>query len=316
MTISEVGSLKGAFLASSDGIIFYILQLEAIKLCFLFVYRGSTTLSPRGSKIRKVLSPMSATNNYDNVFISPSFSKLQSPIRVSADNVLIDLVDEPRYSDMKWSKRFENNSKPVAYTVDLTAPKSASSKTPENKKNGYEYVTRFSSTLDSLTTKSPIQNRLKHRTKFSPIFKTPKYSSSRLNTPSLDYSIRLDEKRQYQMLLDNHAQNNSSIYGTPVGSLFNRSRMLVDLARTPNRKPLEIIDLTNDAGKLSTKDTVIKILDDFETDPAPIEDSDSDVEILPSPPSPKPFFKIRPVNTLKTVVDTSKVAREEWLSDL
>lgn len=285
----------------------------------MLVYRGSTAFSPRGPKIRKALSPMSA-NNYDNIFISSS-SKLQNPIRVSADNVLIDLVDEPvtKYSDMKWSKRLESNSKPIAYTVDLTVPKNSSARTPETKKNGYEYVTRFSSTLDSLTTKSPIQNRLKHRSKFSPIFKTPKYSSSRLNTPSLDYSIRLDDKRKYQMLLDSFAKNNSlnntSIYGTPVGS-FNRSRMLVDLARTPNKKSLEVIDLTNDTGKLSTKDTVIKILDDFDSDPAAIEDSDSDVEILPNPPSPKPFFKIRPVNTLKTVVDTSKVAREEWLIDV
>lgn len=52
---------------------------------------------------------------------------------------------------------------------------------------------------------------------------------------SLDYSIRLDDKMQYKKLLERAASNegnDTSIYSTPVGKLFNYDTANASLSRT------------------------------------------------------------------------------------
>lgn len=201
---------------------------------------------------------------------------------------------------------------------DLSVTKSIRSTTEKKldaKRNNFEYITRFSSVNDP-------QNGSRAKRLSSPISKN--YRSSRpslrstFSSPTLDHSVRLEEKKKYQKLLDAvNLQNsfNSSVYGTPIGSFYNRSQRLVDLAKSPKRH-LGVIDLTESSKtKLSTKDRLIKVLDDFEESEV-IEDSDSDVEILPNPPSPKPDIKVEPINSLKTVIDTSKASHHKWLDDL
>lgn len=130
---------------------------------------------------------------------------------------------------------------------------------------------------------------------------------------SLNYSIRLDDKLQYQKLLEKATNNDSSIYSTPIGNVFqyntlnssSRGRQMVDMA----------IKSTNSPG-LSVKKTIEKVLNNFESDPVLIKDSDSDSDIIfLNPPSPKPDIKVDPVNSLKKIVDTSVETKPDWIED-
>lgn len=63
----------------------------------------------------------------------------------------------------------------------------------------------------------------------------PKKSGRRPTFGSLEYSIRLDDKIQYKKLLEKAAKNesnDSSIYGTPIGKLFNYDTANTTLTRT------------------------------------------------------------------------------------
>lgn len=153
-------------------------------------------------------------------------------------------------------------------------------------------------------------------------------------SPVLDQTFRLDEKMKYKELLEKAAPNIStgfkspndsfSKYHTPTGKLFNfgstRGRQMLDACRT-KPKVVDSIDLTSSKfestkPKLSTKETIIKILDDFDSEPVTVKDSDSDIEILPSSPSPTPDIKVDRVNSLKVVIDTSEASHSHWLEEL
>lgn len=70
-------------------------------------------------------------------------------------------------------------------------------------------------------------------------------------------------------------------------------------------------------GRMSTKDTIRKVLGDLENETVTIKDSDSDSDVVfVTPPSPKPDFKVDPVNSFKKVVDTAEQAKPEWLENL
>ncbi|XP_044268035.1 sentrin-specific protease 1-like [Tribolium madens] len=282
--------------------------------------RGSDTNSHfKSPKHRKILSSMANNILEDDIFTSPLRSNRHEAV-VLDDEDDIRVASKP--IDIKTSRKSRENRWETNGTDDLRFLKSIKSTTEKKldaKRNNVEYITRFATSYEP-------HNGVKAKSRVSPISRNVRSGRSSLSnsfsTPTLDYSIRLDDKKKYEMLLDNVATlqnsysfNNSSTYGTPVGSLFNRSRRLVELAKSPNKKPVEVIDLTENKRKLSTKDTVIKVLDDFESEEV-IEDSDSDVEILPNPPSPKPDIKVPPINSLKTVVDTSKPTHQKWLQDI
>lgn len=151
-----------------------------------------------------------------------------------------------------------------------------------------------------------------------------------VHSAALDQTFRLDEKLKYKELLEKavpstsfYSSNDSfSKYRTPVGKLFSlgglRGRQMVNSCRKRTGKIVESIDLTDSekSGKLSTKETIIKVLDDFEPEPIVVKDSDSDVEILPSPPTPPPDIKVDRVNSLKTVLDTCEETKSDWLEEL
>lgn len=150
------------------------------------------------------------------------------------------------------------------------------------------------------------------------------------------YTTRLDDKKEFQNLLESHLSlenslNNSSQYLTPNSCLSkydftSRGRRLVNLSRQNSKNNSAVghlIDLTREeqngsssSGKLSVRDKIKKVLCSFDDEPVEIQDSESDVEVLPRPPSPEHDFKIEPVNSFKKIVDTSYVNNQRWLADL
>jgi hypothetical protein len=289
----------------------------------------------KSPKHRKILSSMSNNILEDDCFASPLRTSVLRPFNSTERALVIDddedvrPVTKPIDIKVPRDRKSSENRLKVNGNDDLSFLKTIKSTTEKRldaKKTGVEYITRFTSGYEPLATKSPnMQNGTKPKSKITPKRSARSSLNSSMASPTLDYSIRLDDKKKYQMLLDNLAMqnsfnstmNSSSSYGTPVGTMFNRSRRLVEMCKSPKQKSFDVVDLTNEnKTKLSTKDRVIKVLDDFESETLVIEDSDSDVEVLPSPPSPKPDIKVPPVNSLKAVIDTSRAARHEWLDDL
>uniref|UniRef100_A0A1Y1KKI8 Ubiquitin-like protease family profile domain-containing protein n=1 Tax=Photinus pyralis TaxID=7054 RepID=A0A1Y1KKI8_PHOPY len=207
------------------------------------------------------------------------------------------------------------------------------------RKSGFEYIKPYSYLNDN-SIKS--HTKANSRSSFtSPILSSIrgikskiKMSRPAIRSSVLNQSFRLDEKMKYKQLLAENAPNYTSDlresfskYSTPVGKIFmhnqtKRNRQLVDLALNKN-EPSKIIDLTaigtngTVRRSLSTKDTIKKVLDDFSTnEPITIKDSDSDIEILPRPPSPKPDIKVEPVNSIQKIIDTSEETHTDWLQRL
>lgn len=69
--------------------------------------------------------------------------------------------------------------------------------------------------------------------------------------------------------------------------------------------------------RLSTKDTIKKVLDNFDGDMVVVKDSDSESDVvLISPPSPKPDIVVEPVNSLKKVVDLVEETKNDWIEEM
>lgn len=153
------------------------------------------------------------------------------------------------------------------------------------------------------------------------------------HTSTLDQSFRLDEKRKYRELLAKTAPNSFNNrtdsfadYGTPVGKIFTenfgRGKKMVEMARFPKAKSIDFIDLTDfnnkssQARSKSTKQTIKKVLDDFDNDVIEVKVDDSLEKVLPRPPSPVPDIKVDRINSLKTFVDPSEPVHEDWISNL
>lgn len=67
---------------------------------------------------------------------------------------------------------------------------------------------------------------------------------------------------------------------------------------------------------MSTKDTIKKVLDNFEGDTVVVKDSDSESDVIVvSPPSPKPDIYVEPVNSLKKVIDLVEETKSDWVED-
>lgn len=221
----------------------------------------------------------------------------------------------------------------------LKYTKSSEDKSLRAKKLGFDYIKPYSYLNDN-SMKSHTKSSSNKHTFTSPILSSVRDKLKlKMNRPTmhstvLDQSFRLDEKMKYRQLLAEAAPNCSSAlresfskYSTPIGKIFThnaakRSKQMVEFALHKN-EPNKIIDLTSigtngtHRRSLSTKDTIKKVLDDFPTsDHITIKDSDSDIEILPRPPSPKPDIKIEPVNSIKKIIDTSEKTHSEWLHQM
>lgn len=181
---------------------------------------------------------------------------------------------------------------------------------------------------------SGLQNGTKYKTPTSPLSNRRRFNYS----SSLDQSFRLEEKKKYSELLSRAAPNSQissllnsfSEYGTPIGKIFSnsssRSKKMVQLAQrsSDKKKPIHFVDLTEDLEKpkdshekrRSTKETIEKVLSDFDNDLIVIKDSDSDIEMLPNPPSPKADVIVPRVNSLKKYYDPSEPLHENWIDTL
>lgn len=149
-------------------------------------------------------------------------------------------------------------------------------------------------------------------------------------TSILDQSFQLDEKQQYKELLAKASAATSkssrgfsflSKYST---SPMNRGKKLIALAKNKEAKRPLFIDLTNGTAKsnhvgLSTRDTIRKVLDDFDKEKEEVvaRDADPDLEIVPvAIPDPKSDIQVERVNSLKRQVEQSQPFKSAWLRNL
>ncbi|XP_017773058.1 PREDICTED: sentrin-specific protease-like [Nicrophorus vespilloides] len=197
------------------------------------------------------------------------------------------------------------------------------------KENGIDDI-KFKKFRDSIKRpikKQSIYNNKSFKAKDSPLINNMK-KQMHSNTQSfskkifpLDFGFRLDEKKKYEELLNKSRSSLldvSSIYGTPVGKISPKMRTR-EILKLATKSLLPIEDLTNGESskpKLSTKDTIIKVLDDLDSEVIAIEDCDSDVEIVPSPPSPKPDIKVDRVNSLRTTVHPHEPQHSDWITNI
>ncbi|XP_018567904.1 sentrin-specific protease-like [Anoplophora glabripennis] len=205
----------------------------------------------------------------------------------------------------------------ITFVKEIKSPKE---KMNEASKRGLNYIKPFTGRYLNI---GSIQNeKSKERTLFNNINKRSSPSRPFVGSSSLDYSYRLDDKLQYKKLLESAGvsgtTNDSSIYQTPVGRLFNydtsnRSGKIMNMLKKPSTGLSNSLNGTKD--RMSTKDRIIKVLDDFESIEVKDSDTDSDV-IIVNPPSPKPDIKVEPVNSFKKVVDTSQQTKSGWLDEL
>nr|CAI5827162.1 unnamed protein product [Callosobruchus analis] len=118
---------------------------------------------------------------------------------------------------------------------------------------------------------------------------------------------------EYKKLLEKAANSDSidSLYATPQGKPFGFD------TSSRGSKILNMSLKNSPKDRMSTKDTIQKVLDNFPTETVVLKDSDSESDVvLVEPPSPKPDIKVEPVNSLKKVIDTSKNAKEDWVQQL
>ncbi|XP_018324219.1 ubiquitin-like-specific protease ESD4 [Agrilus planipennis] len=273
------------------------------------------------------------------------------PINKSKENIVYN-IDDDDVLLIKNNTKFNNNN-PIQITstpnvstgdddVAIVSSESLADKKTNFRKQGLDYINLscFNETQNTFRQPTSKLRRAGFNSTTPTIFSSIQEVRSKLNSrnPSihsstLDQSFRLDEKLRYRELLSRAAPSWSSYntngslsnYSTPTGKLCvdtrSRGKKLVGLAQRTESKETAFIDLTDDTSKKykprpSIKDTINKVLDDFDNEPVVVKDSDSEVEILPSPPSPKPDFKVGPVNSLKAVIDTSEHSHKEWVDKL
>lgn len=200
--------------------------------------------------------------------------------------------------------------------IFVKVSKSPKEKQAEAKSAGFSYMTSKSNQnekpLFSIGVGSP-QNGTRSKDKTKQSYMRSSLNNSRVRD-SLDYTFRLDDKLQYKKLIEQATntslQNNSSIYQTPLGKLFDS----YDILNSSSRKAKSPqFDLDKSKEKPTVKETIMKVI---ESEPVIIRDSDSEESVqFVQPPSPKPDIKVDPVNSFKKIVDTSKVSKKDWLED-
>lgn len=307
------------------------------------------------SKFRKLQTSQMETSSEGEEWFSPTIRRRSSLHTVgirnkpnsSKENVTLIIDDDDddilEISKPKFAGKFSSTPN---YSISRGAPqqngdddvtflkstKSIDEKKLKAKKLGFDYIMPYSYLSDN---QNKTRNNFKHEVT-SPLF-TSKKAKMRITRPAirssvLEQSFRLDEKLKYKELLAQAAPSSSLTnsflkYSTPVGKVFmndsrSRGNKMVDSCLNKGNKVTGLIDLTvngtSDASKkqMRTKDTIIKVLGESSSRPTTIKDSDSDIEILPQPPSPKPDIKVERVNSLKKIVDTSQTTREAWLRQL
>ncbi|KAG5876722.1 hypothetical protein JTB14_015511 [Gonioctena quinquepunctata] len=293
-------------------------------------------LSP---KCRRLQSTTMARNVIDlddeNYFLSPKpfkrsplyktpTSRIVDSVVLDDDDDIVEIKKSPgarlqgRSGISKYTSTPENNpqktylngtdDEDIAFVKEIISP---NKKKAEASKLGWNYIKPFSGGSYKFGT-SHNHTRSKIKPTLANGFPKKAKNTSR---SSLNYSVRLDDKIQYRKLIEAAAGTSpleDSIYGTPIGKLFNydtanRSQRILDMAlKSPPKSP-----------KLSTKDTIKKVLGNFENDSIVVKDSDSESDVIyVNPPSPKPDFSVEPVNSFKKVVDTSQQTKRDWLDDL
>ncbi|KAL3280558.1 hypothetical protein HHI36_003787 [Cryptolaemus montrouzieri] len=288
-------------------------------------------------KFRRIQTPLS--RQMDDILISPGVVRRPTrfPKNIGPPKEIIVLDDDIPTNEKRQRKKFTSTPtdvrlKEVSFQDDddikFVGEFKASSIKKNPQQNAFPFLKPFS-LLQSLIPEKQNDSSRKEIAK-------PLLNGSGVKRPYMStYTTRLEDKKEYQHLLESHLSkenslNNSSQYFTPNSRLSkydfsSRSKKILEMSRQNSRinGTTPSIDLTQEehngnasSGKVSVKDTIKRVLSSFEDDTVEVPDSESDVEILPNPPSPKPDIKVDPVNSLKTMVDTSYVSNKQWLADL
>ncbi|XP_019876205.1 sentrin-specific protease isoform X2 [Aethina tumida] len=277
-------------------------------------------------KCRRLTSTMSRSNLHDNWSINRRLRNRLSGTRLNQPNLIETITLDDEDNGRTFQKASSNRSKFTSSTpqesrtkltysngVDdevlfVREDKSPNEKHEMAKKAGLNFVS--TSDLFNVKPSTSARNGI-----------NPRLSNSKRNSSSsIDASIRLDDKMTYKRLLDTVINNssNSSLYYTPQGEYFNssnqRTNRIMGMAQ-------QNCDKKNDSSssnkKMSTKATIIKVLDDYEGDSVLIRDSDSDSSVTECrPPSPLPDIKVEPVNSLKVELDSNEHTKSDWLSSV
>nr|CAI5821035.1 unnamed protein product [Callosobruchus analis] len=268
------------------------------------------------SKYRRLQPTMSRDLDSD-FFLTPSSmrrSTIKSPPSRNIETILLDDDDDivtTRRSDYygrNKSRKGKFTSTPEAQKIDniqieIKLPKG---KQAEASMLGLNYIRPFT----SLRTQNGISSKTGHLT----VSKSRKpVHNIHPSSGGLDYSFRLEDKMEYKKLLEKAANSDSidSLYATPQGKPFGFD------TSSRGSKILNMSLKNSPKDRMSTKDTIQKVLDNFPTETVVLKDSDSESDVvLVEPPSPKPDIKVEPVNSLKKVIDTSKNAKEDWVQQL
>lgn len=252
-----------------------------------------------------------------------------------------DVVEVPQRSQI-WSDILRKSDSKLPVT---STPNFALSSKANNLQNGDEDVTFMKYIHPSRVKKAPIKKRecnlsnnlnrnggtaYKPKDFTSPILSSVKEIKTIINrspvpirSRTMEQSFRLDEKQKYKQMLEQAVPNCMTShrsflkYNAPGGRLCNNEKIIHP---TTARGFTTMTNFNKIAGNdkkkpISTKDTIKKVLDEFE-EPIVIKDSDSDIEIVPSPPSPKPDIHVPRVNTLQPLLEASTPVHVKWLRNL
>ncbi|XP_044750575.1 sentrin-specific protease-like isoform X2 [Coccinella septempunctata] len=299
------------------------------------------------------------TDDFDDLdlFSSPKFRRIQSPIRREMDDILIspDVIrrpirnlksprnaipkeiiilddDYPR-NEQRFRKKYTSTPADAGLREDDEIKFVGEYKSSDKKRDFQKNSCRFVKPLSLFH--SVLPERRNSCRNISKSLMNGNNNGNRLTQVS-SYTTRLDDKKEFQNLLESHlsaenSYNDSSQYFTPNSRLSkydfsSRGKKILSLSRQNSRNNSGVgplIDLTHEdqngsssSGKLSVRDKIKKVLSSFDDEPVEIPDSESDLEILPRPPTPEPDIKVEPINSFQKIVDTSYVSNQKWLADL
>ncbi|XP_022913577.1 uncharacterized protein [Onthophagus taurus] len=214
--------------------------------------------------------------------------------------------------------------------IFINAKLSSTNKSSLANRKGFDYIKPNVLCLNNNEGSGPerkvsIQNgTIKRRS--TPFFNSLQNSKSKLlpeprkpiQTTALEYSYRLDEKKQYEEMLGRNVAAKSPLNNYNDFKKFHlRGKRIVDLALKSTKKAPDFIDLTNDNNKTkkqSTLETIQKVLKEHDNESV-LKNNQTDIEILPSPPSPKPDFQIEKHNSLASFKHPSDPTHENWIQN-
>lgn len=305
----------------------------------------SSILDDNSKRISPTSPTMSRNFLLDPIKTKFDYAKLGPPIVIPGDDDDDDCFEVKTPDSERFNKHssvvFKNN----ATSTPLIHKRKNGSTDNVPFPKGPSFVNQERRSLSSvfLHKTTPVKENGKRPPKFNSVrdlklFNKPRRLSIKSSRPSretiLNESFRPADRLQYEQLLcgalpqsnANRIFDSASFQQYIANSdiFANRSKRMVEYGRrknSVNNTPITFVDLTTSSkssssstNRISTRESIIKVLDDLDSENN--KDSDSDVEvILPRPPSPKPDIQVDRVNSLKSL-DPEDRFHSDWVKNL